>query len=203
MIRLRYLICAGAVALAACAPAAAGWTQPIREWHYDSDGANVHQVMIRQLGTTTDTADDTLPLTFTSANGTKVEGQTSKWITLDLSRKIPKRAKVVALGIKMVISKVEGGTPTDIYVFGRRPGSKCCLGPPGHRDQPVDWSVPGNMGHVGMIGHAVAAHQGDGVRTFSSAVIPVTDGKVQIAWGYRRMPTDGIAFALYLNGWGG
>jgi hypothetical protein len=199
--RIALIIVFAVVALTAATTASAlpPWS-PGFTWHI-APVPHSRLVYIRQLGTATDQVDDTTPITYADLGGNQETEHVAAWKNLDLSRYVPKNAKVALLSIKTIITKpYEIGT-ADVFVFMRSSGSTCCRGPAGFADYPVDFSTTTNPDHLGIAAQAVLGQLG-GVRQFDTIAIPLKNGRMQIAWGYQRMPSDALAFAVYLDGYG-
>lgn len=199
------LLAAGALAVPALAAGPAK-PAPLPAW---SPGLSWHVLPVprtalvhsRQLGTANDTVDDTKRIAFTDVNGNRQEEHVARWRTIDLSRWLPADAKAVTLAIKTIITKPSETGTADIYVLVRAPGARCCLGPPGARDRPVDFSIAGNPDHEGIAAQSVLYQLG-GVREFSTVQLAVRNRRIELAWGYQKRPTDAIAFAVYLEAYG-
>ncbi len=178
------------------------WTDAVTEWHFDADAPNRLMILIRQLGTTTDTVDDTRMVTFTNSNGVVIETHSSAWEMFNLSSYLPVDAKIARLSFKAVITRQDEPGLATVYGFARASGSTCCFGPPGFENSPVDFSFPGSLDHPAIAVQAVAVAVDSGVRQFGSVDVPLRKASFDFAWGYRRMPKDAVAIGVYLNGWG-
>lgn len=182
------------------------WTT-VTTWHYPpAPGADY--IIKRQLGTTTDTPDDTIPVTLTDQNGNVIHTNSSPWTPIDVTQfGVPVDATVVQLSFKAIITAVDGDGPA-VYAFVKSDGANICPGPPGFENYPVDYTWDGEPGDGGEKCWAVhAAIDGtNGVREFDTVDVPVVNGKFDFSWGYRKKPGQwpkgsAVAIGVWLDGW--
>lgn len=154
--------------------------------------------MLYNRGSTPTLVNDTIPVV---SDG--LSNRVSGWKTLDLSTVgVPASATAVQIAVKMVATKGPSQGTLALWLHGRKPGTVCCLGPTGKEGYPVDYQANGGTRNPeGMLGHATLFVGYDGVREFSNYTVPVRDGKIEVSWGYRIVPGDAVAVAVYVNGW--
>jgi hypothetical protein len=182
------------------------WGAPISAWHLPARGPNRIEVADRQVGVGS-YVDDTKVVTYVDVNGNVETTHSSRWHVADLSRLgVPRNAKAVRLSLKGIITKGSSDGLATVYVMIRPFGSKCCAGPPGNRDYPVDFQMADRR-QVESVLQTVAQHAVDGLREWATVDVPLKGAKFEWAWGYRRVPSDwpsgdGVAFEMFANGYG-
>jgi hypothetical protein len=180
-------------------------TSPLATWHYsDNGGVNI----ISEQAGVTGWVDPTLPV---DTGGGAPPTQIAPYRTINLAGAgIPSTAKAVQLAVKTIITKGPVDFGASVFVFARRYGSTCCAGPPGYQQQPIDWNVTRPDGTVhpveGMVGQAVAQLARDTVRQWTTVVVPVSQGRFQYSWGYRKAPGmwpdgDAVGVGVMVTGW--
>src|SRR5712691_1360825 len=126
----------------------------------------------------------------------------SGWMTVDLTAwGVPPTAKAAFLSFKGVITKGSQDGTVVVYDFARAPGSTCCQGPPGHENYPTDWNA--GPGLVLQVAKQLAR---DTVRSWTTAIVPLVNGKFEFAWGYRRVEGDwpfgdAVGTEVHVIGW--
>jgi hypothetical protein len=209
------IIAAAVVALGAAgtgAYAAAGGFDPsfpnpttwpiVTTWHIPpAPGADT--IIERQVGTFFDTTDDTHRFTYTDEYGDQVTSNSSTWEPIDVTQfGVPASATAVRLQFKAVISDGLPGTEATVYAFVKKDGSPLCPGPPGFEKYPVDTGWTGEVGEKCWAVHGTTVGR-NGVREFHTVDVPLTDGKFDFAWGYRKPPGPGAGagIGVWLDGW--
>lgn len=170
-------------------------TSPIAGWQfYDAPNS----VVAYNRGSTPTLINDTVPV---SSDG--LHNRVSGWKTIDLTMfGVPASATAVQVAVKMVATKGPNAGTLALWLNGRKPGTVCCLGPTGFEGYPVDYQANGGTRNPeGLLGHAATFNSYAGVREFSNYTVPVKDGKLEVSWGYRLVPGDAVAVAVYVNGW--
>jgi hypothetical protein len=165
-------------------------------------------IIKREVGASFDTTDDTRRLTFTDEYGDQVTSNSSPWEPIDVTQfGVPASATAVRLQFKAVITGI-ADTESTVYAFVKTDGSPLCPGPPGFENYPVDFGWTGEAAEGGEKCWAVhgTIAGANGVREFNTVDVPLTHGKFDFAWGYRKPPGQwphgsAVAIGVWLDGW--
>lgn len=182
------------------------WGGPVRTWHFPVAGPNRLELADRQVGVG-HYVDDTKVVTFRDVNGNDEITHSSKWHVADVAAVgAPRLAKVVRISLKGIITKGQSDGLATVYVLIRPYGSRCCQGPPGFEDYPVDFQLADGR-QVESVLQTVLQHAVDGRREWVTVDVPLVKGRFEWAWGYRRVggdwpAGDGVAFEMFANAYG-
>lgn len=177
------------------------WTSPgqTATWHYsDQGGANILSEEAGVAGW----VDPTEPV---SAGDMPAGTRVRPYEVIDLlPAGVPRTAKAVQLNVKTIITKGPIDNATSVFAFARRYGSKCCGGPAGMERYPIDWNatINGRIHYVyGWAGQSVAQLARDSRRDWNTVIVPVSNGRIEFAWGYRKAEGDAVGVGVMLTGW--
>lgn len=183
------------------------WAAPVTRW-YLSPTPHTELVLRRQIGAPHSTRDDTRQITFVDVNHNTQTTNSSTWERVHLA--VPAGAKVARLTLHSIITRGSRPGSTVVYAFARRPGATCCSGPPANPNRPVDFQLQGtttkNPRLAPMVTQISATGPNGTLRDNVTVDVPIRDGVVEFAWGYRRIlgdyPTgDALGVLVFLDGW--
>jgi hypothetical protein len=189
---------------------ATNWGPAVTTWRFPVAGPNRLELEDRQVGISQTTGaylNDTKVVTYKDVYGNQEVTHSSPWQVVDTrSIGIPATAKVVRISLKGIVTKGQSDGLATVYIMVRPLGSKCCGGPPGFVDYPVDHQLWQGW-QVESVLQTVAQHAVEGVREWANVDVPLRKGRFEFAWGYRRTegdwPTgDGVAFEMFANAYG-
>lgn len=188
-------------------PRPSGW-RAVTAWQIaPAPGADF--IIKREIGASDATKDDTRVVTLTDENGDRITTNSSPWETFDAAQfGVPARARAVQLEFKAVITGI-ADSETTVYAFVKTYRSTLCQGPRGFKNYPVDFAWTGEAGGGGEKCWAIQGSIDglNGVRELNTVDVPLTDGKFEFAWGYRKPPGpwpqgSALGLGVWLNGWG-
>lgn len=181
----------------------------VTTWHI-APAPGADYIIKREIGANDATTDDTRLVTLTDENGDQISTNSSPWETIKAAQfGVPGRARAVQLEFKAVVTGIADSEST-VYAFVKTYRSSLCQGPPGFKNYPVDFAWTGEVGDGGEKCWAIhgSIDGQNGLRELNTVDVPLTDGKFEFAWGYRKPPGpwpqgSALGLGVWLNGWAG